>query len=256
MAGENNAVRAVDKDKEKPRERSPNFPSITLTDAIKLAQALWAKEKRTAVTPEVAVTAWDYKGLSGPARSTLGALRQYGLLEGDSEGVRLSDLAMEILHQPVGSDERARAVRTAALNPRLFRDLLETHVEASDDALRAHLLTRLSFSDEGARRFVRAFRDVVALANLGGSGYGAGGMTTQGEATTGPTKDAGTVGGQAYGKPKVTMFSWPLAKGLTAEVRFVGDDVRPAHIELLSKYLELAKAAVSSDRSESDGDDT
>lgn len=58
---------------------------------------------------------------------------------------------------------------------------------------------------------------------------------------------AGGVIQKAFGRPKVTLFSWPLSRGLTAEVRFIGDDVQPAHLELLSKYLELAKNAVRGD---------
>lgn len=54
--------------------------------------------------------------------------------------------------------------------------------------------------------------------------------------------------GRATDATKVTRtFSWPLAKGVTAELRLTGDDIRPDHLERLRQYLELAKAAVASD---------
>jgi hypothetical protein len=41
--------------------------------------------------------------------SRLEATKQYGLVESSEQGVRVSDLAMEILHRPAGSPERAAA---------------------------------------------------------------------------------------------------------------------------------------------------
>src|SRR2546427_13239714 len=102
------------------KERAPSYPSLTLTDAIKLAKDLWDKEKRTAVAQDIAVRAWGYKGLSGPGRNNLGTLRQYGLIENDKEGVGLSELALGILHQPASSPDRAKALRIAALKPRVL----------------------------------------------------------------------------------------------------------------------------------------
>jgi len=46
------------------------------------------------------------------------------------------------------------------------------------------------------------------------------------------------------------VFSWPLSKDVSAEVRVTGPDVRPAHLERLRHYLDLAKDAPAAD----DGD--
>jgi hypothetical protein len=40
-------------------------------------------------------------------------------------------------------------------------------------------------------------------------------------------------------------YTWPLGPGITAEVRFCGSDVGPAHIDLLREYLDLVKTALS-----------
>lgn len=40
-------------------------------------------------------------------------------------------------------------------------------------------------------------------------------------------------------------YSWPLGHGLTVEVRFVGSELGPAHIDLLRGYLELVKTALA-----------
>jgi excisionase family DNA binding protein len=39
-------------------------------------------------------------------------------------------------------------------------------------------------------------------------------------------------------------YRWPLGPGLTVEVRFLGADLGPAHIDLLREYLDLFKTAL------------
>src|SRR5713101_542041 len=148
------------------RERSPRYPSIGLGEAIELAGKLWRKERRTTVTPDVIAAAWGYKGASGPVRAKIGALRQYGLLQKEGAGLRVSDIGVEILAHPEGSQERRKSIREAALSPELFKKIHENFREGSDDAIRAYLITKEGFSEQGAKQFVVSFRDALALANL------------------------------------------------------------------------------------------
>ena len=77
-------------------------------------------------------------------------------------------------------------MRSAALNPPLIAELIKTHAEASEDALRAYLITRRHFSPESAGRFIVAFRDAVSLA----------GSTTEGYSDSDKGADAGGGGSQ------------------------------------------------------------
>jgi hypothetical protein len=43
-----------------------------------------------------------------------------------------------------------------------------------------------------------------------------------------------------------TMFRWPLSREVVAEVRFIGKP-KPAHLDLLKQYLEVAKTAMQID---------
>jgi hypothetical protein len=47
---------------------------------------------------------------------------------------------------------------------------------------------------------------------------------------------------QGQGQTVLRVFSWPLSKGVTAEVRLSGGEIRPSHLEMLRKYLELAES--------------
>lgn len=226
------------------RMRSPNYPSIGLSRAIEMAQTLWDKEKRTAVPYEVAAKALGYGAVSGPARTTLAALKKYGLLVEDKSGmVKLSELAIRILHS-ADPEEKTRAVRDAALYPPLFRELRQTHLEGSDTALRSHLITRLNFSEIGAKQFIESFRDTMAVSKLGEPGYSPAEKPEEGELME--TTGSGTKELRSGPIPhKVRVFSWPLAKDVSAELRLMGEEIKSSHLELLAKYLELAKKAIA-----------
>lgn len=243
-----------------PKGRSPNYPSMKLSEALALAQKLWDKEQRTTVPPEVAVRAWNYNGLSGASRVALAGLRQYGLLDNASGGVRLSDLAIGILHSPKDSPERAAAIRKAALTPPLFQKMAKSHPNGSDDAIRSHLIIDRKFTEDGARRFIPPFREALKLANADPGGYTSLEPNGESEAMQRERPADQSLGGVGGIGPTATLYppsvsasgpvhpySWPLGKNIRAEVRIIGDGLQPSHLETLRKYLELAKDALASD---------
>lgn len=150
------------------RERSPNYPAVSIEKAVKDAQALYKRESRTAVPQEVAVKAWGYKGLSGTSRSRLGALRQYGLIEIEKSGsVRISTRGMTLSLRSPDTPEYKTALAEAALTPPVFRDLRETREGASDEALLHYLVVEKKFSQEGARRVIEVYRANTNFADAG-----------------------------------------------------------------------------------------
>ena len=161
------------------QQRSPRYPSSSLSEAIRAAKSLWAKERRTAVNGDVLARAIGYKSHSGPARALMGAMRQYGLLEKQGAGLRLSDVAMEIVHGAEGSEAQIAAIRWAALQPDLFRELYSSHPEASEDAVKSHLILRKGFAEAGSRLAASAYKDTLALAKLPDSGYSIPGETDE-----------------------------------------------------------------------------
>ena len=151
--------------------RSPNYPAVGLPEAIRSIQQIWDAEKRTPVPIDVLGAAMGYKSVSGPVRTKVAAIRKYGLLEQSGSNFKLSDLGMQILHSLPDSQERQDAINAAAMRPEAFRELYETHMEASDQALKSHLLMKKSFSEAGAKQFIKAFRDTLSIANPVNSSY-------------------------------------------------------------------------------------
>src|SRR5688572_30742916 len=115
------------------KQRSPNYPSIGLDGAVEAAKSLYRREGRTAVAQEVAVKAWGFTALSGSAKSRLAGVRQYGLVENDQQGrIRLSERGLTLAVADSSSPEYAQALKEAALEPDIFRELYEDMRQASD----------------------------------------------------------------------------------------------------------------------------
>ena len=240
------------------RSRSPDYPAISLTESIKLAHAIWDKEKRTAVTAEVAAKDMGYTSLSGPVRTKLAALKKFGLIDGDFKSLKLSELAIEILHSQLNSPGQIKAIQKAALTPTLFQELAKGHLDASDEALKSYLIVNNKFTEVGARHLTRAFKDTVTIANLKDSVYDDMNKNTDVEAMpsalgtdpittlSNPFQASGEGRGTA-GKPNVKILVFGLTKDVTAEVRLTGEKIKASHLEGLKQHIELTKKLWESD---------
>ncbi len=153
------------------RERSPNYPAISLAKAIADVTALYTKEGRTRAPLEVAAKAWGYKSLSGPARSRIAALRQYGLASQVKGKLSPTELALAIILRGTDSPERQQALRRAALAPDIFGQLRDQYPGASVDALRHHLIVDRRFTDDGAKRLIESYTETIAFAKLDKPSY-------------------------------------------------------------------------------------
>lgn len=141
---------------------------------------------------------------------------------------------------PTGRAERGGP----QLFSRLFLELNRTHADASENAIRSYLITKKQFAEDGARRAAKAFKETIAFAITGKSGYtppkdeGKPGDMTGNESG----QNMGNAGG---GKPPDGVFSLtvPFSKGTIAvQVRVTGDAISPAHLARVRKYLELAES--------------
>jgi hypothetical protein len=155
------------------RIRSPNYPAISLADAINRVGQVHAKERQHPAAKEVVLKGMGYSGVHGTSLGALSAALKYGLLEqgGKGEDYRVTDRAMAILH-PHTPEEKARAIDEAARAPALFSELLE-HFKGelpSDDNLRAYLVRR-GFSQTSLPSVIQAFRDTIELVSSDTNGY-------------------------------------------------------------------------------------
>lgn len=150
-------------------DRSPNFPSISLGDAVDFARLIYQREGRSKMPRLSALKPLGYSSINGRSLSILGALRAYGILEGRGDDVKLSDDAITILNAPKDSDERRDALVRAFDAPNAFA-LLRSKGDASSDTLRWHLI-KANFRDDSADKLLRVYLASRDLVNAEAAGY-------------------------------------------------------------------------------------
>ena len=97
--------------------RSPNYPGLTLGEALDAVRSLYPAAQAGPLPALAAARAWGYTSVSGPVRRRLAALRQYGLIEQKRGGpARLSGLALTLLlRSPASSEYRTALQETAQI---------------------------------------------------------------------------------------------------------------------------------------------
>lgn len=153
--------------------RSVNYPFITLEEAIKRATTLWNHAGKNLVAIHATGSFWGYAEKSSGLRSTVSALKQYGLVQdvgdGDDRQIRLTDRALDILIEPPDSPKRTNAIRQAALAPKIYAEVLARFSEgipASDSVISSYLLREKDFNRKTVDSFIANFRANFQLAKI------------------------------------------------------------------------------------------
>jgi hypothetical protein len=154
------------------RVRSPNYPNISLPEAIDRVRKVYDKEHTHKAPPEVIAKALGYNGLNGASMSVISALKKYGLLEEVGKEIKVSVDALTILVDPVDSRERQEAIVKAAFLPALFVDLREQYgsVVPSDENMRAFLLKK-GFAQSAVDIPIRSYRETIAYVTENSTRY-------------------------------------------------------------------------------------
>ncbi|MCU1339734.1 MAG: hypothetical protein JWO19_5315 [Bryobacterales bacterium] len=249
------------------RHRSPNYPTVGLKEAIDRVRNLYNKDGKAGAPAEIAAVHIGFGKPHGQAMSVLAALKRFGLVAESNGRIAPTQRAIEILNLPPTDPRCQKALRDAVLEPALYRELIEQHKDTgwpADDVLASELVTYKNFNPRAVEGFVRDFKDSVVIAGLSEEGA----LESEEEADPNvpetdhqPTKaNIVNLGGSSSGKAgagsklsQTHLFSWPLSKGVTAEVRFlIGPeaDLSTTHLERLRQYLELVKMGWEETRGE------
>lgn len=157
------------------RERSPNYPAFSLADAIERARKLWEFEKTGSVPVALALSHWGYTPKSSSGARCLSTMLAFELIEdvgkGDQKMVRLSERGRLLVRHPdPESDEYQSAIRSAALAPRMHREVWEfvqsNGTWPSDKALRWKLEDSHGFAEQAISQFLTELRATFALARI------------------------------------------------------------------------------------------
>lgn len=153
------------------RVRSPNYPALSLPDALNKVEALYKSIHTHSAPREVVAKGMGYNTLNGASATAISALHKYGLLDKLGDEVKVSNRAMRIL-LPESPEEKAAAIREAASDPTLFQELAARFpgMMPNEELLRNYLL-RNSFAPAAVSQVILAYRDTVSLVESVGGSY-------------------------------------------------------------------------------------
>ena len=224
---------------------------------------MYEKEGRRPASDEDIAEDLGYNTLNGTSRGVLSALKKYGLLQPDGEGLKVSDDAVALIELPPPDIERAAAMRRAAFRPTLFAELYEKYRNdlPSDKNLRHFLITK-GFNPKTTDEVIRVYRDTLQFVSAQMADYAevedanqpkverpiqpAGEQSTQDITTSRsdtvnpPTLVGGLTANQQATPTPVTVLQLKTSETSEARIELIGD-VTQDSIDMLVSILNVQK---------------
>ncbi len=214
---------------------------------------MYQKGGKAGAPPKIAAVHIGFQTPHGQAMSVLAALKKFGLLEEVKDRLVPTQRAIEILHLPENDARRAQALKDAALDPPIYRELAEQHRTTglpADDVLQSELKTYRDFNPNAVASFVKDFKDSLEFAGLSENGT----LKLEPMTTTSPIegqKGPQPIASQEFSnifedfkKPagQVPVRRYPLdisiPRNLRAELAISGEELRKEDLERLKKQLD------------------
>jgi hypothetical protein len=149
-------------------QKSPNYPSMSLDEAIAKAKTLYEKDGKVGAPKKVALEHLGYKVESGASARTISALKKFDLISDLNGRIVPTQRAIDLLVYPADSDRFKASLKHCALNPKIYRTLWAEYSNGfpSDAALKAELIDRHNFNPNQVDGFLNDFRKTIQFAGL------------------------------------------------------------------------------------------
>ena len=157
---------------QKTRQRSPNYPSVSLRTAIEKIIP-WFKADGIVASPKDAlVKHMGYEKSTGDAGRLLSALKGFGLLAEVDGRFKLTPRGVDIVAREPADPKRQLALKDAAMGPQVYRDLLKEYSAGlpSDTTLSSELIAGKGFNHKYVKDFLKDFRATLVYAGISPSG--------------------------------------------------------------------------------------
>src|ERR1700689_2377040 len=103
--------------------RSPNYPQLSVSEAVEKVRAIFVAEHYHPATRDVVAADMGYQSLNGTSLTAIGALRHYGLLENDGDKLRVTDDAVALVELSREDTAWGQAFLNVAFRPPLFAEM-------------------------------------------------------------------------------------------------------------------------------------
>lgn len=238
-------------------QRSPNCPQITFAEASEKGRLLYTNEHTHPAGREVIAASLGYKGINGRSLSMIGALRQYGIIAGSGDGMRVSDDAITYFEIEPG-EERRKALERMVFNPPMFTQIRTEFggTLPSEQNLKYYLIKQ-GFLPKAAEDVISVYRENIRLLENEGPRYNEL-MSVQAEpVSTQPAAIAFLPQRQLIERQVLatqvvpSIYSFPLSKDTVAELQIRGE-ITKEKLAMLRDHIELTIKALSADASTAD----
>jgi hypothetical protein len=215
--------------------RSPNYPSLTLFEAIDRVRKIYNAEHTHVAAKDVVAKDLGYSTLNGASLTVIGALKRYGFLEDSGDGLKVSANAVTILELEEEDPSYKAAIRTAAYQPTFFSELRSEYGEnlPSDGNLRHHLI-RKGFQSKAADEVIRIYRDNLELLEDEEDGYNGPEVITVPAVAAEPE----TAKTPAPGKGPVRSYTFALSPDSKVDLVFHGE-ITDDSLKALRDYVDI-----------------
>ncbi|TCK73831.1 hypothetical protein [Acidipila rosea] len=227
--------------------RSPNCPQITFQDAAEKGRKVYTKERQHPAARAVVAEDLGYSGLNGRSLTLIGALRQYGILEGSGDALRVTDDAVAYFVRDEGAEKR-EAIKRMIYKPTLFAELNSQFGEAlpSEGNLK-HILVTKGFSEESAQDVIRVYKANSEFVSGQEAEY-IGAVEDQQTMSTAAVSIPASIPSLAQRIPGA--WTWPLSvpRGVNAQLVLTGEFTK-ADIGRLKKQIEFLEESFDDEAS-------
>lgn len=233
-------------------QRSPNCPQITFAEAAEKGRVLYQHEHTHPASKEVVAASLGYSGLNGRSLSMIGALRQYGIIAGAGDAMRVSEDAITYFELDSG-EARKEALERMVFTPQMFAQMHAEFGETlpSEQNLKYYLIKQ-GFLPKAAEDVISVYRNNIRLLENEGLRYNEV-MTVSAEPTS--SSSTALVPTRTAKQPVSTAlalelwpqtYSFPLSKDTVAELQIRGE-ITKEKLAMLRDMIELTIRALSAD---------
>ncbi len=157
----------------KKKHRSPAYPAISLSQAIKRAEEFYKIEVKNPASFNTVAAHWGFKPTSSGALLAAAALKSFGLVNelesASGRTLQLSPLGLRIVaDKRPQSAEREAAIKEAALKPKIHAMIWRrwNGTLPSDTELTYRLENEWNFNVNSISGFIKELRDTISFAKL------------------------------------------------------------------------------------------
>ncbi|MHB8577210.1 MAG: hypothetical protein ACYDCQ_18005, partial [Dehalococcoidia bacterium] len=155
------------------RVRSPNYPVVSLSEAVQKIRMVYAQEHMHPASRETVAKVLGYSGLNGASAGVVSALVKFGLMEQvGADQIKVSADGQDVIVHRKGDPEYAKVIERSAFRPTLFSELHDLYGMnlPSDHSLRANLQKR-GFNPKVVDSVIRLYRDTIEFVESETEGF-------------------------------------------------------------------------------------